>query len=87
MRAPVFFVLFNNGKPARADIIKAQGLYLTRLDENRFRRAVQHKAIHGLDLPRRNGGAGDQVMDNDAAILIGDETLRCFCPQRRRCRR
>ena len=68
-----FFVLFNDGKPARADVIKAQGLHLTRLDENRFRRAVQHKALHGLDLPRRNGGAGFQIMDNDAAILIGDE--------------
>ena len=68
-----FCVLFNDGKPARADIIKAKGLHLTRLDENGFRRAVQHKAIHGLDLPRRNGGAGFQIMDNDAAILIGDE--------------
>ena len=68
-----FFVLFNDGKPARADVIKAQGLHLTRLDENGFRGTIQHKAIHGLDLPRRNGGAGDQIMDNDAAILIGDE--------------
>ena len=68
-----FFVLLNDGKPARADIIKAKGLYLTRLDENGFRGTIQHKTLHGLDLPRRNGGAGDQVMDNDAAILIGDE--------------
>ena len=68
-----FFVLLNDGKPARADVIKAHGLHLARLDENGFRRAVQHKALHGLDLPRRNGGAGDQVIDNDAAILIGDE--------------
>ena len=68
-----FFVLFNDGKPARADIIKAKGLHFARLDENGFRRAVQHKTLHGLDLPRRNGGAGDQIIDNDAAILIGDE--------------
>ena len=68
-----FFILLNDGKPARADIIKAKGLHLTRLDENGFRGTIQHKALHGLDLPRRNGGAGDQVMDNDAAILIGDE--------------
>ena len=69
----VFFVLFNDGKPARADIIKTKGLHLTRFDENGFRRTIQHKAIHGLDLPRRNGGAGFQIMDNDAAILISDE--------------
>ena len=68
-----FFVLFNDGKPARADIIKAKGLHFARLDENGFRRAVQHKALHSLDLPRRNGGAGFQIMDNDSAILIGDE--------------
>ena len=68
-----FFVLFNDGKPAHADIIKAKGLHLAHLDENGFRHAVQHKAIHGLDLPRRNGSAGNQVMDNDAAIFIGDE--------------
>ena len=54
-------------------VVESQGLHLTRLDENGFRRAVQHKALHGLDLPRRNGGAGDQVIDNDAAIFIGDE--------------
>ncbi|CAN4002423.1 Inner membrane protein ypdA, partial [Dysosmobacter welbionis] len=68
-----FFALLNDGKPARTDIIKAKGLHLARLDENGFRGTIQYKAIHGLDLPRRNGGAGNQVMDNDAAILIGDE--------------
>ena len=52
MRSPGFLVLLMMVSAARR-VVEAKGLHLTRLDEDGFWGAVQHKALHGLDLPAR----------------------------------
>ncbi len=51
-------------------VIEAEVLDLTLLNEDGLGRAVQHHALHSLDLPRGHGDAGGQALDHDAARLV-----------------
>ena len=62
----------SNDQSALRRIIEAQGLYLTGLNLNGLGRSVQHIALHCFDLSGGHRGAGLQIINNNAAILIGN---------------
>ena len=55
---------------AHRGVVEGQGLHLAGLDLNGLRRAVQHIPVQRLGFLGGNGGAGLQVGDGDAAVLI-----------------
>ena len=65
-------VQFPDHKGSLCLIIKAQSLYLARLDLNGLGGCVQDVALQGLDLSRGDSSARLQIRDDDAAVLVGD---------------
>ena len=65
-------VQFPDHKGSLCLIIKAQSLYLARLDLNGLGGGVQDVALQGLDLSRGDSSARLQIRDDDAAVLVGD---------------
>ena len=67
-----FGVQFPDDEGALLAVVKPEGLYLTGLDFNRLRGAVQDVALQRFDLPGGDSGTGLQIVDHDAASLVSD---------------
>ena len=70
---PGFLVLFYDGEAAARCVVEAEGLDLAGFDLDGLGRGVQDIALHRLDLPCGDGGARGQVIDDNAAIFVGDK--------------
>ena len=68
-----FLVLFDDGEAAARCVVEAEGLYLAGFDLDRLGCGVQDIAFRRLDLPCGDSGARGQVIDDNAAMFIGDE--------------
>ena len=73
MRSPVSSSFFMIGEAAARCVVEAEGLDLAGLDLDGLWGAVQNIALHRLDLPCGDGGARGQVIDDNAAIFVGDK--------------
>ena len=65
-------VQFPDNQGTLSLIVEAERLNFARLDLNALGGGVQDVSLHRLDLPGGHGGAGFQIVDDDAARLIGD---------------